>query len=124
MSSFLTGVGLGPAWAYRTVPANTKVAPRANRAETPEPNHQTLRQRLAALRAVRTRFVVTDDTLEVRLLTPETQTAWVMIFIARTAWSVESPKTVDVVVDEASECQPWEISDHMRAIIGRESAWV
>ena len=47
---------------YRREPAKTIPAPAVSSAFHPLPNHQTLMQRLIALRAVSTRFVDTDVT--------------------------------------------------------------
>jgi hypothetical protein len=58
----------------------------------------------------------------VRLFTPDTHTAWVMTFKARIACRLERPKMVDVEVEEARDCQPWAMSDHIRPMIGSERA--
>ena len=47
---------------YRSEPAKTMPAPAVSSAFHPLPNHQTLMQRLIALRAVSTRFVETEVT--------------------------------------------------------------
>jgi hypothetical protein len=63
---------------YKRLPQNTIKAPVPNFMFHSFPNHQTLKQRLSAFLAVNTMFVETEDTWEVRRLTPDTHTSWVI----------------------------------------------
>jgi hypothetical protein len=67
--------------AYNNVPEKTNTAPAPSFRFHPLPNHQMLRQRLNAFRAVRTRFVETDEAREVRF-TPETHICCDRTFMA------------------------------------------
>lgn len=60
---------------------------------------------------------------EVRLFTPETHTACVIMFIARRAWSPDIPRMAGLdEVEAATECQPRAMSGHIREIIGSDNA--
>jgi hypothetical protein len=63
LSFLVSPPSLDPANVYKTVPTNTILAPKPNSLFHPFPNHQTLMHKLSAFRVVRTRLVVTEDTV-------------------------------------------------------------
>lgn len=62
LSSFVFFGLARDAHAYSKVPKNTNAAPKDMPVFHPLPKYHTLKQRLSALRVVRTRLVVTEDT--------------------------------------------------------------
>lgn len=60
---------------------------------------------------------------DVRLFTPETHTACVMMFMARRACRFDIPRMVALEeVEAARDCQPRTMSGHIKLIIGRDRA--